>query len=139
VRAACLAVRQEAWLPALDSEGDPRDGAWVAELDLSAWPAGTRAICRRKRPHPGAQLSFSDAGGQRFQVLLTNQKGSRLARLEQVHRQRAAIEDWGPLCQGLRTAQPALPRLRHERGLARARAHRRRPALLDAEAAASRH
>jgi Transposase DDE domain group 1 len=74
VRAACLAVRQEAWLPALDSEGDPHDGAWVAalDLDLSAWPEGTRAICRRERPHPGAQLSFSDADGHRFQVLLTN-------------------------------------------------------------------
>ena len=49
VRAACLAVPEDAWLAALDSEGDPRDGAWVAELplDLSAWPAGTRAICRR--------------------------------------------------------------------------------------------
>jgi Transposase DDE domain group 1 len=95
VRAACLAVPPKAWIPALDSGGDPREGAWVAELalDLSAWPAGTRAICRRERPHPGAQLSFSDAGGHRFQVMLTNQKGKRIARLEQVHRQRAAIED----------------------------------------------
>jgi Transposase DDE domain group 1 len=95
VRAACLAVPEDAWLAALDSEGDPRDGAWVAELplDLSAWPPGTRAICRRERPHPGAQLSFSDSGGHRFQVLLTNQQGRRLARLEQAHRQRAAIED----------------------------------------------
>jgi len=95
VRAACLAVPESVWLPALDSGGDPREGAWVAELalDLSAWPPGTRAICRRERPHPGAQLSFSDAGGHRFQVLLTNQQGARIARLEQVHRQRAAIED----------------------------------------------
>lgn len=95
VRAACLAVRPKDWLPALDSAGCDREGAWVAELDLdlSAWPPGTRAICRRERPHPGAQLSFSDADGHRFQVLLTNQKGNRIARLEQVHRQRAAIED----------------------------------------------
>jgi len=95
VRAACLAVPESAWLPALDAGGDPREGAWVAELalDLSAWPEGTRALCRRERPHPGAQLSFSDAGGHRFQVTLTNQQGKRIARLEQVHRQRAAIED----------------------------------------------
>ena len=141
VCAACLAVPQDAWLPALDSEGGPREGAWVAELDveLSAWPEGTRAICRRERPHPGAQLSFSDAEGHRFQVMLTNQKGSRIACLEQVHRRRAAIEDWGPLRQGLRAAQPALPLLRHERRLARARAHRHRPAVLDKEAAAHRH
>jgi hypothetical protein len=95
VRAACLAVPASAWTPALDSGGDPREGAWVAELPLglSTWPEGTRAICRRERPHPGAQLTFSDAGGHRFQVILTNQQGSRIARLEQVHRQRAAIED----------------------------------------------
>jgi len=95
VRAACLAVPESAWVPALDSGGDPREGAWVAELPLglSAWPAGTRAICRRERPHPGAQLTFSDSGGHRFQVMLTNQQGRRIARLEQVHRQRAAIED----------------------------------------------
>ena len=95
VRAAILALLESDWVPALDSGGDPREGAWVAELplDLSAWPPGTRAICRRERPHPGAQLSFSDAGGHRFQVILTNQKGSRIARLEQVHRQRAAVED----------------------------------------------
>jgi hypothetical protein len=95
VRAACLAVPEEAWLPALDSESCDRDGAWVAEFDLnlSAWPTGTRAICRRERPHRGAQLSFSDGGGHRFRVLLTNQQGRRIACLEQLHRQRAAIED----------------------------------------------
>ena len=95
VRAACLAVPASAWAPALDSAGCEREGAWVAELPLglAAWPAGTRAICRRERPHPGAQLSFTDENGYRFQVMLTNQQGSRIARLEQVHRQRAAIED----------------------------------------------
>jgi hypothetical protein len=83
VRAAGLAVPEEAWLPALDSAGCDCEGAWVAELalDLASWPAGTRALCRRERPHPGAQLSFSDADGHRFQVMLTNQKGSRIARL----------------------------------------------------------
>ena len=95
IRATILALPESGWLPALDSGGEAREGAWVAELPLglSAWPAGTRAICRRERPHPGAQLTFSDAGGHRFQVVLTNQRGRRLARLEQVHRQRAAIED----------------------------------------------
>lgn len=95
VRAACLAVPESAWTAALDAGGEERGGAWVAELDLPlpGWPAGTRAICRRERPHPGAQLSFSDHDGHRFQVTLTNQKGARIARLEQLHRQRAAIED----------------------------------------------
>ena len=97
VREAILSVPESAWVAALDSKGGERDGAWVAELtlDLTAtgWPPGTRAICRRERPHPGAQLSFSDAEGYRFQVFATNQQGGRIARLEQIHRSRAAIED----------------------------------------------
>ena len=95
LREALLALPESAWVPALDSDGERREGAWVAELplDLPTWPEGTRAICRRERPHPGAQLSFTDSGGHRFQVLLTNQCGTRIARLEQLHRQRAAIED----------------------------------------------
>ena len=95
VRDACLAVPEKKWRPALDADGDVRKGAWVAELDLdlSGWPQGSRAICRRENPHPGAQLTFSDDDGHRFQVFLTNQPGRRIARLEQVHRQRAAIED----------------------------------------------
>ncbi len=96
VRAAILRLPESAWQPALAADGEPRDGAGVAELadlDLSAWPAGTRAICRRERPHPGAQLSFSDHDGHRFRVFITNQSGARIARLEQIHRQRAAVED----------------------------------------------
>jgi hypothetical protein len=96
VRAAILALPETAWQAALTSDGEPRDGAGVAELvdlDLSAWPAGTRAICRRERPHPGAQLSFSDHDGHRFGVFITNQTGARIARLEQIHRGRASVED----------------------------------------------
>lgn len=95
VRAAILALPERAWQPALAQDGDDREGAWVAELslELSAWPEGTRAICRRERPHPGAQLSFTDDNGYRFQVFLTNQQGKRIARLEQLHRARAACED----------------------------------------------
>jgi hypothetical protein len=46
VRAAVLAVPANAWTPAVDADGQPRAGAEVAELcalDLSGWPAGTRA------------------------------------------------------------------------------------------------
>ena len=97
VRDAILALPERAWQPAAASDGDEREGAWVAELDLDlelpAWPVGTRAICRRERPHPGAQLSFTDQSGYRFQVFLTNQQGKRIARLEQLHRARAACED----------------------------------------------
>jgi len=95
VREAIVALPEQAWQPAAASEGAEREGAWVAELalELSSWPAGTRAICRRERPHPGAQLSFTDENGYRFQVFLTNQQGRRIARLEQLHRARAVCED----------------------------------------------
>lgn len=95
VRQAILAVPEQDWRPALTQAGEQRDGAAVAELDLdlSKWPAGTRAICRRERPHPGAQLSFSDENGYRFQAFITNQHGARLDRLEQLHRQHAVVED----------------------------------------------
>ncbi len=66
----------------------------MAELDLvlAGWPQGSRAICRRERPHPGPQLTFSDADGHRFQVLLTNQHGDPVA-LEARHRARARCVD----------------------------------------------
>ena len=94
-RDAILALPESAWTPAIRQDGDEREGAWVAELrdlDLSGWPEGARAICRRERPHPGAQLTFSDADGHRFQVLLTNQEGDPVA-LEARHRARARVED----------------------------------------------
>ncbi len=95
VREAVLALPERAWRPALTQAGEKKDGAAVAELglDLSRWPAGARAICRRERPHPGAQLSFTDDNGYRFQVFITNQQGSRIARLEQLQRQHAVVED----------------------------------------------
>jgi len=61
------------------------------DLASTGWPPGTRAICRQKRPHLGAQLSFTDANGHRFQVFLTNQRSGRIARIEQIHRSRAAV------------------------------------------------
>jgi hypothetical protein len=96
VRAAVLAVDQAAWQPAIDPDGTPRPGAEVAALptlDLGGWPAGTRAICRREDPHPGAQLSFTDADGHRFQVFITDQPDPDLAVVERRHRQHAHIED----------------------------------------------
>ena len=97
VREAILAVPEQAWRPALTQAGEERQRAAVAELalDLEAngWPTGTRAICRRERPHPGAQLSFSDDNGYRFQVFITNQQGRRIERLEQLQRAHALVED----------------------------------------------
>ncbi len=92
-RTAILALSESAWTAAIRQDASEREGAWVAELtdlDLSGWAQGSRAICRRERPHPGAQLSFSDAEGHRFQVLLTNQHGDAVV-LEARHRARARV------------------------------------------------
>ncbi len=50
-------------------------------------------IVRRERPHPGAQFSFTDHDGYRFQAILTDQTGTEIALLERRHRQRARVED----------------------------------------------
>lgn len=50
-------------------------------------------ICRRERAHPGAQLSFTDHDGHRFQIFLTDQDDPDIASLELRQRQRAHAED----------------------------------------------
>jgi hypothetical protein len=94
---AILKVPAHAWTPAYDAEGRVRPGAWVAEitgmLDLSSWPSGMRVIVRKERPHPGAQLRFTDLGGHRFTCFATSTKGGQLADLELRHRRRARCED----------------------------------------------
>jgi len=90
-----------AWYPAIDTDGGIRDGAWVAEatdlVDLAAWPKGTRLILRKERPHPGAQLRFTDSDGHRITGFLTDTPdgviGGQLAGLELRHRQHARVED----------------------------------------------
>jgi hypothetical protein len=96
VRRAILELGESAWRPALGQDGERRDGAWVAEitdrLQLTGWPAGTRVIVRRERPHPGAQLSFTDHDGHRFLATLTDLPGEPVE-LERLHRARANTED----------------------------------------------
>jgi len=96
-RAAILDLPESAWVPAVNADGEPREGAWVAELTphvkLDEWPARTRLICRRERPHPGAQLSFTDHDGHRFQCFITDQISGDLPAVEADHRQHAQVED----------------------------------------------
>jgi hypothetical protein len=76
--------------------GDIRDGAWVAELAgdcLTGWPRGMQLIVRKERPHPGAQLRFTDADGMRLTCFATNTAGEATAALELRHLQRARAED----------------------------------------------
>src|SRR5204862_1959811 len=97
VRAAILEIPEDAWVPALDQDDTVRENGEVAEitdrLDLSSWPAGSRLIVRRERPHPGAQLSFTDHDGYRFQAILTDQDDQDIAIIECRHRQHAHVED----------------------------------------------
>jgi len=94
---AAVALPKRRWRRALDADGSPRKGAWVAELtgriDLSAWPQGTRLLVRRERPHPGAQLRFTDTDGHRYTCLITDQDDNEIAQLERRHRLHARVED----------------------------------------------
>jgi hypothetical protein len=97
IRTACLSVAARRWQPAITADGhDERDGAEVAEItdliDLSRWPDGTRAITRREEPHPGAQLTFTDVDGHRFQVFITDQTDTDIAYLEALQRGRGRAE-----------------------------------------------
>jgi hypothetical protein len=97
VRAAILEVPESAWIQAINAGGENRDGAWVTELtdriDLSAWPEGSRLVCRSERPHPGAQFTIFDEHGYRYTCFLTDQEGNDIAELELRHRGRARVED----------------------------------------------
>ena len=112
VRAACFSVGERAWRPAVTADGgDDRDGAEVTEIthliDLSRWPAGTRAIARREEPHPGAQLTFTDTDGHRFQVFITDQTDPDIAYLEALQRGRGRAEKL--ICDAKNTGLTNLP------------------------------
>jgi hypothetical protein len=93
-------IPDECWHPAIEDKG-LRDGAWVAEatgmIDLSSWPQGSRLILRKERPHPGAQLTFTDIDGHRITAFLTDTGPGviphQIAGLELRHRQHARVED----------------------------------------------
>jgi hypothetical protein len=97
VQHAIMKIPARAWTPAYDGNGQVRDGAWVAELtgllDLAGWPKGMRIIVRKERPHPGAQLRFTDINGHRFTCFATSTRHGQLADLELRHRRRARCED----------------------------------------------
>jgi hypothetical protein len=97
VRDALLLVQEEDWVPAVEADGGARPGAWVVELtdlvDLGTWPPGARLICRRERPHPGAQLSLFDiAEGFRHTCFLTDSPGD-VPHRELAQRGHARVED----------------------------------------------
>jgi Transposase DDE domain group 1 len=93
-------IPPQCWHPVIEDNG-LRDGAWVAEatgmIDLSSWPDGSRLILRKERPHPGAQLTFTDIDGHRITAFLTDTPRGvipgQAAGLELRHRQHARVED----------------------------------------------
>ena len=142
VRAAILETPEDAWVPALDQDGTERENGEVAEItervDLSAWPEGSRLIVRRERPHPGAQLSFTDHDGYRFQAILTDQPDPDIAVIECRHRQRARVEDRIRDDKDTGLAEAPVQRVHAQRGLVRDRDARARPDRLDPDPAARR-
>ena len=112
IRTACLAVPARRWRPAVTADGsEERDGAEVAEItdlvDLSRWPEGTRAIVRREEPHPGAQLTFTDVDGHRFQVFITDLADADIPYLEALQRGRGRAEKL--ICDAKATGLANLP------------------------------
>ncbi|RFZ07554.1 hypothetical protein DSM43518_03296 [Mycobacterium marinum] len=64
-------------------------------VNLCTWPAGTRLVLRKERPHPGAQLRFTDIDGMRITAFITDTAPGvipgQLAGLELRHRQHARV------------------------------------------------
>jgi hypothetical protein len=95
-------VPKRAWSPAISADGsDWRDHAEVVEItDLVQdlfdttrdWPSGLRMIARRELPHPGAQLTFTDVDGHRYQVFVTDLDDPDIAYLEALYRGRGRAE-----------------------------------------------
>jgi len=96
VRTAILDIPDQDWVCSLDQDDTERPNGQVCEitdnLDLETWPDGSRVLVRRERAHPGAQLTFTDHDGHRFQAILTDQTGE-IAAIERDHRGRARVED----------------------------------------------
>ena len=141
LRQEILALTPWRWRRATGPDGTARGGAWVAELPAGSipagWPEGSRLLVRKERPHPGAQLSFSDADGHRFQLVMTDRRGDPRI-LEREHRARGDAEN------RIRTAKDCGMRnlpfhtFFSQRSLARARLVRARPDRLDTGPAARR-
>lgn len=97
VREAIRAVPEENWAVALTQQGgedeDGRVCQVTARLDLSRWPSGTRALCRREHRHPRAQATLPGLEDYRFVVFITDQPEEDIRLLELQHRRRAHVED----------------------------------------------
>jgi len=100
--------------------GDLRDGAAVCELhdlDLSAWPTATRAICRRESaPSRRSALLHRPRRVSLFRCSSPTRRTPNLAAAGGASPRPRPGRGPHPLRQGVGAAQPALPRLRSQRG-----------------------
>lgn len=92
-----LGIEKNRWQSTISADGtEEREVGAVAEItdrvDLSAWPVGTRMLVRREEPHPGAQLTFTDVDGHRYQVFITDHPSEDLCFLEALYRGRGRCE-----------------------------------------------
>jgi hypothetical protein len=96
-------IPNRAWRPAISADGtDWRETGEVTEIthlikhtvfnSTRPWPSGLRMIARREIPHPGAQLTFTDIDGHRYQVFVTNLADTDIAYLEALYRGRGRAE-----------------------------------------------
>jgi hypothetical protein len=138
IRQAIVHAKQHSdWIPALDSDGEPRDGAQICELTGlvpdDGYPPGTRFIVRRERPHPGAQLSLFDTiEGLRHQVMATDTGRARVDPVPGSPSPRPRPRRGPhPHRHGHRLRPLPVPRVRHQRRLAAGGPDRYRPARLD--------
>jgi hypothetical protein len=98
---AIAALPEAAWTPAIDTDGDPREAAAVAELTgllpavmFADYPAEMRVIVRRERQHPGAQLDLiEERDGWRYTCFATDTQVGQHAWLDARHRCHARVED----------------------------------------------
>ena len=135
VREAILASPEVAWRPAINGDGKPREGAWVAELTghvaLDAWPEGLpadrpprapaprrAAVVHRRRRAPLSVLHHRPARRR------SGRPGGPPPRPRDRRRPR-------PRRQEHRPGQPAVLRVRAQPGVAGSRALRARPDRLD--------
>jgi Transposase DDE domain group 1 len=102
IAAVLVDLPKRAWQPAISADGTEwREHAEVAEIthlvsgvlnSTRGWPPGIRMIARREQPHPGAQLTFTDVDGHRYQVFATDLQDGDIAYLEALYRGRGRAE-----------------------------------------------
>jgi hypothetical protein len=104
IASVLVALPKRAWQAAITADGsDWREHAEIAEIthlvsgvfadsSKGSWPSGLRMIARREQPHPGAQLTFTDVDGHRYQVFVTDLEDTDIAYLEALYRGRGRAE-----------------------------------------------